>query len=312
MTAKPIVIDGVAYRTRTDAAKAWGVPLTTFIRRLNDGCDPAEAVQLDLKGRTPVTVDGKKFRSIKEAAKAYGLTYGTFQARIMRGWSPEEAAGLAKKKRATAKLRRTKTAVTVAGVEYTSITSAAERRGFTYSCISKRLKNGLTIEQAFELEPFPEWFTPGKGQFGVKRKEERIKRENKLGAKQCVQCKQVLPLAQFSKYSNHKQNDYYSRCKECVSHAFLMYRYGITVREFMQLGELQKWSCAICENSLNMKPGKVMRSKSVGVDHCHATGVVRGLLCSACNNGLGLFRDSVENLAKAIEYLNSPPASILQ
>lgn len=39
------------------------------------------------------------------------------------------------------------------------------------------------------------------------------------------------------------------------------------------------------------------------LDHCHTTGVFRGLLCSKCNNGLGMLGDSIASLEKAIEYL---------
>lgn len=39
------------------------------------------------------------------------------------------------------------------------------------------------------------------------------------------------------------------------------------------------------------------------IDHCHATGVVRGHLCRQCNLALGMFQDSPELLDKAKEYL---------
>ena len=42
----------------------------------------------------------------------------------------------------------------------------------------------------------------------------------------------------------------------------------------------------------------------VAVDHCHKSGQIRGLLCNACNKGLGLFKDSPIILEKAIKYLN--------
>ena len=43
------------------------------------------------------------------------------------------------------------------------------------------------------------------------------------------------------------------------------------------------------------------------LDHCHTTGLFRGLLCSKCNNGLGMLGDTIEGLLKAIEYLSNQP-----
>lgn len=41
----------------------------------------------------------------------------------------------------------------------------------------------------------------------------------------------------------------------------------------------------------------------LSVDHCHKTNATRGLLCGACNTGLGLFNDSPELLRASIQYL---------
>jgi len=57
----------------------------------------------------------------------------------------------------------------------------------------------------------------------------------------------------------------------------------------------QEGKCAICF--------KIMDAPNV--DHCHKTGKVRGLLCSLCNKGIGLFHDDIEKLLQAVEYLNA-------
>jgi hypothetical protein len=56
--------------------------------------------------------------------------------------------------------------------------------------------------------------------------------------------------------------------------------------------------CKICLRQLGS-------SKSAHLDHCHSSGKVRGLLCFGCNCGLGLFRDKVQDMTKAVEYLRA-------
>ena len=55
--------------------------------------------------------------------------------------------------------------------------------------------------------------------------------------------------------------------------------------------------CQIC--------GNIDYRRMLNIDHCHKTGKVRGLLCDSCNKALGLFKDNVESLNKAIEYLKN-------
>lgn len=76
----------------------------------------------------------------------------------------------------------------------------------------------------------------------------------------------------------------------------LVRRYGITLEQRAEMLVRQDGKCAIC---------KSVFTKTPHVDHCHRTGVVRGLLCSPCNSGLGCFRDSVESCLRAGEYLNA-------
>lgn len=76
------------------------------------------------------------------------------------------------------------------------------------------------------------------------------------------------------------------------------YTYGITSEEFDALLAAQDGKCAICGTS--DFPG---RGNAPHVDHCHAGGGIRGILCHFCNLGLGNFRDNPERLRKAAEYL---------
>jgi protein-arginine kinase activator protein McsA len=64
--------------------------------------------------------------------------------------------------------------------------------------------------------------------------------------------------------------------------------------------ESQHNSCAICKRlfSYDLKPV---------IDHNHATENVRGILCGACNGGLGLFKDNKILLLSAISYLEVEP-----
>jgi hypothetical protein len=71
-------------------------------------------------------------------------------------------------------------------------------------------------------------------------------------------------------------------------------RYGLTKDELKFLLERSGGKCEICRRDISSKPN---------IDHDHDTGAVRGLLCSSCNTGLGLFRDSPTLMLAAITYL---------
>lgn len=74
----------------------------------------------------------------------------------------------------------------------------------------------------------------------------------------------------------------------------LKYRYGIDYADYLTMSEEQNGQCAIC--GVTVDP--------LHVDHCHETGVVRGLLCGPCNTSLGGFKDDPSILQRAIAYLD--------
>jgi len=78
--------------------------------------------------------------------------------------------------------------------------------------------------------------------------------------------------------------------------------YGITTEEYWAIYEYQGGRCAICQRATGAR-------KKLSVDHSHATGMVRGLLCQPCNrNVLGHLRDDTAAFDRAIQYLMFPPA----
>jgi hypothetical protein len=71
--------------------------------------------------------------------------------------------------------------------------------------------------------------------------------------------------------------------------------YRIRGVQYSAILEAQDGRCAIC--------GKFPTIRRLHVDHSHATGKIRGLLCHKCNVGLGHFNDDSDLLLKASEYL---------
>jgi len=70
--------------------------------------------------------------------------------------------------------------------------------------------------------------------------------------------------------------------------------YGLTSEGFAALLGAQGGRCPICLDPINERSH---------VDHDHATGLVRGILCGSCNRGIGILKDSPERLRRAADYL---------
>jgi len=79
--------------------------------------------------------------------------------------------------------------------------------------------------------------------------------------------------------------------------------YGITLATYESILAGQGGGCAICGSRETFRNKKTGTKHSLHVDHCHESGVVRGILCGRCNASLAMFSDSKEALLKAIAYL---------
>lgn len=70
-----------------------------------------------------------------------------------------------------------------------------------------------------------------------------------------------------------------------------------------QMFEAQNGVCKICGNpETHRRNGRI---KALAIDHCHKTGVIRGLLCCDCNTGIGKLKDDPRVLRQAAEYLEN-------
>jgi 5-methylcytosine-specific restriction endonuclease McrA len=130
--------------------------------------------------------------------------------------------------------------------------------------------------------------------------------------KLCRRCGVEKPLSEFNK--ERKQKDGYTRyCRQCkeamrtpnkydaIKHRInRQYKtYGLTAKQVLTLFEKAQYKCQLC--------GSV---KGLSIDHDHTSLQVRGILCEDCNRGLGIFKDSIDILQKAIEYLRNSPTNL--
>lgn len=146
--------------------------------------------------------------------------------------------------------------------------------------------------------------------------------------KTCNRCKEDKPYTEYHRMTKSSDGYQYT-CKGCVSSLEktrkeyhkkkmqkkrkcpdyrimeaankrdyrLQWSYGINEKDYLEILEEQNYCCKICgvhEKELY---------KRLSVDHNHETHKVRGLLCDACNRGLGLFKDNPDMLKKAAKYL---------
>lgn len=122
----------------------------------------------------------------------------------------------------------------------------------------------------------------------------------------CRKCLKVKSTRQF--YRRSDSENYYSLCRECAranqsqrrkelpdyERARYLRKYGLTIQQYKAMVKAQNNQCAMCAAT---------QKRALSVDHHHASGKVRDLLCGSCNALLGLARENIEILKAAIAYL---------
>lgn len=128
--------------------------------------------------------------------------------------------------------------------------------------------------------------------------------------KTCSKCKESKELTEFAK-TGRREGLFSSLCKFCASKKAsewnkknplkrrvnshrnkMKTQYGLTPEDVARMTSEQGGKCLICE-----------LERKLVVDHSHANGKVRGLLCRQCNSGIGQLQDSAAIMRRAIEYV---------
>ena len=154
--------------------------------------------------------------------------------------------------------------------------------------------------------------------------------------KECISCKKVLSINSFHKDKSRKSG-LREKCKTCrckfpegnletkclaCNDSFIItnqnakaqkycsltcqkmhIRYGISEYQLEDMLIESDYKCMICGNEETNIDKRTGKAYALSVDHCHETGNIRGVLCTCCNNALGQFKDNIEYLQNAVQYL---------
>lgn len=129
--------------------------------------------------------------------------------------------------------------------------------------------------------------------------------------KQCKECKKFKNLDSFYRFPRNRDG-HRNICKKCWPKTVLSgkqkpeqasksqrksrlkRKYGITLEQYAAEVAKSGGKCAICKNISELV-----------IDHSHATGKFRGLLCGPCNRGIGLLKDDPSVCVNAAKYLEN-------
>ena len=137
----------------------------------------------------------------------------------------------------------------------------------------------------------------------------------KMKTKKCTCCGETKPTTEFYKRKSRRDGEgLVSTCKPCtIERSRTRYHsnaddindrraartYGTTVEHIQEMRKQANGICQCCGN-----PGEGHYKRLV-IDHCHATGKIRGLICQKCNTVLGLVKDRVEVLQNLQNFMET-------
>lgn len=151
----------------------------------------------------------------------------------------------------------------------------------------------------------PHWERQSRGsKLGPIREHRPSTERDEQGRKSCRRCREWLPEGDFAK-SSKRADGLQGDCRKCVSDKGRLAKYGITPERYRSILETQGGGCAICG-------GEDPTGRALAVDHDHSCcpedgrscgRCIRGILCSPCNQAVGLLADSLDRIEAAAAYL---------
>lgn len=128
--------------------------------------------------------------------------------------------------------------------------------------------------------------------------EKRKVNRNKPEAKKAIKIRNERWYLNNKEKANKQSKDYH-KANPMAHRKGAIAKYGLTLEDYDKLFKEQNGCCAICETHQSEL------KHSLSVDHNHETNKIRGLLCNNCNRSIGLLKDDIEVLEKAIVYLKT-------
>lgn len=140
------------------------------------------------------------------------------------------------------------------------------------------------------------------------------------GRKRCPKCDTYKDLSKFTP-DPKRRFGVSSWCRVCqaqngrdrydyyeAKNGALKSMYGLSLAEYNEMLNAQGGVCAICgqPETIGSKFGHSRTpdcTPVLNVDHCHTTGAVRGLLCSPCNQALGLLAEDPDRVKALLKYI---------
>jgi RNase P subunit RPR2 len=128
----------------------------------------------------------------------------------------------------------------------------------------------------------------------------KIGEKKEIKKKICNICHQLKEISEFdvNQTDAHGRKTTRPTCKQCR----IKIDGSPLLSSEKKLLESKKprglFTCPICQ-----KTSIVGVTANIVIDHDHVTGKGREWICDSCNTGLGRFKDSIELLQRAIDYL---------